>query len=546
MRQGKWKPARVARWGGVLLGMLLSACGGVMEESPGAVPEAVLDALERRAGTANPSDESKPVWKKQPTGRPGEGVAFDGKQYLVVWEDEREGGVYGARVKPNGKILDPGGFPINANSEFEGGQPRVAWDGKQFLVAWNGGSGVIAAHVERDGDVLRRFEVFGSDEVRGTPGLACAHKLCLLAFPFIGDAESIINAIRVTADGDVSERTRLSISASNMAISPAVAWDGKQFLVVWSDERGGRLTPDLYGNRVKKDGTRLDGPGGVPLVVRAGAQTVPDVAWTGNHFFVVWQDDKNGTPDVYGARFRKNLALDGPEAFKIAAGEGEQTGPQVAPSGNKSLVVWDDTRKGYHRVRGVRVGDNGSILGSKSGFTISTGDFQQEIAPAVAAGDHKFLVVYAGTKTGTDEFGPHEILATRVTHDDTVKDRPALRLTRPCRQKPQVAAARGDDAYLAVWSEDTAGTSQMLAARVSPDGRVLDTPVVLPAGAESREPVVVWADDAWLVAWEEEDAGATHFRSARVSGVGASLEVNRLAQPTLQEAAGGLTPAAAR
>ncbi|QDE70426.1 MULTISPECIES: hypothetical protein [Myxococcus] len=533
MRQGKWKPARAARWGGVFLGMLLSACGGAMEEVPEAVPEAVLDALARRAETSNASDESKPVWKKQPTGRPGEGVAFDGKQFLVVWQDEREGGVFGARVTPKGKVLDPGGFPINAGSGLDGGQPRVAWDGKFFLVTWVSASGLVAAHVERDGDVRRRFVVFGSDEVGGPPGIACAHKLCLLAFPFIGDVESIINAIRVTSDGDVSERTQLSVSESNMAIKPAVAWDGKQFLVVWSDQRGGVLTPDIFGNRVTKDGIRLDGAGGVPLVVREGAQTVPDVTWTGNHFFVVWQDDKNDTADVYGARFRKNLALDGPAAFGIATGEGEQTGPRVAPSGNKSLVVWDATRQGIHRVRGVRVGDNGSILGSKSGFTISTGDFQQEIAPAVAAGDHKFLVTYAGTTTGTDEFGPHEILATRVTHDDTVKDRPALRLTRPWGHKPPVAASRGPDAYLAVWSENLSGTPGMLAARVSLDGQLLDVPVVLPAGATSRAPVVVWDGAAWFVAWEEGAADATGFQGARVSGAGQALEVSRLSGSAL-------------
>ncbi|WP_426753992.1 hypothetical protein [Myxococcus sp. Y35] len=528
MRQAKWKPARVARWGGVLLGVLLSACGMPSDEPPDEVPEEVWEALDGRAGLSIPSEARTRMAKTPLTGRPGEGVAFDGKQFLVVWQDEREGGVFGARVTPKGKVLDPGGFPINAGSGLDGGQPRVAWDGKFFLVTWVSASGLVAAHVERDGDVRRRFVVFGSDEVRGPPGIACAHELCLLAFPFVGDVESIINAIRVTSDGDVSERTQLSVSASNMAISPAVAWDGKQFLVVWSDERGGILTPDLFGNRVKKDGTRLDGPGGVPLVVREGAQTVPDVTWTGNHFFVVWQDDKNGTQDVYGARFRKDLALDGPAAFGIATGAGDQTVPRVAPSGNKSLVVWDDTRTGHHRVRGVRVGDNGSILGSKSGFTISSGDFPEELAPAVAAGDHKFLVTYAGTTTGTDEFGPHEILATRVTHDDTVKDRPALRLTRPSKHKPPVAAARGDDAYLAVWSENLSGTPGMLAARVSLDGRLLDVPVVLPAGATSRAPVVVWDGDAWFVAWEEDAADATGFRGARVSGVGPALEVSRL------------------
>ena len=42
-------------------------------------------------------------------------VAFDGSNFLVVWQDLRNGGdydVYGARVSEAGELLDPGGFAV--------------------------------------------------------------------------------------------------------------------------------------------------------------------------------------------------------------------------------------------------------------------------------------------------------------------------------------------------------------------------------------------------------------------------------------------------
>ena len=63
-------------------------------------------------------------------------AAFDGTNYLVVWEDSpSETAIYGARVSPEGTVLDPTAIVISAHSN-DLAAPTVAFDGTNYLVAW--------------------------------------------------------------------------------------------------------------------------------------------------------------------------------------------------------------------------------------------------------------------------------------------------------------------------------------------------------------------------------------------------------------------------
>lgn len=88
-------------------------------------------------------------------------MAFDGANFLVVWQDFRSGkqyDVYAARVSPKGKVLDPGGFPVAAGACNQG-RPGVAFAGGRYLVVWMDARrypvyGVFAARVTPAGEVL--------------------------------------------------------------------------------------------------------------------------------------------------------------------------------------------------------------------------------------------------------------------------------------------------------------------------------------------------------------------------------------------------------
>jgi hypothetical protein len=93
-------------------------------------------------------------------------VAWQGGNFLVVWEDERAGirdpfgitsaDIYGARVDGSGTVLDPAGIPISTDPADQR-DPSVAANGR-FLVTWtdrrrNLGSDVFGSRVETGGTV---------------------------------------------------------------------------------------------------------------------------------------------------------------------------------------------------------------------------------------------------------------------------------------------------------------------------------------------------------------------------------------------------------
>ncbi|QRN93387.1 hypothetical protein JRI60_29845 [Archangium violaceum] len=525
MEQRKRSAAWRVRWGVALLGTLAFACGGPMPEDAPDVEELLTTEAQL---VSSPFDVSRPVLEAQTTGFRGPSVAFDGDVYLVVWEDSRTGEVFGARVKPNGRVLDPAGIPLNLTTGLDGGQPRVAYDGTQFVVVWVSSDGVMGAHVEGDGDVRRHFVISFSDETGGPPGIACTKKLCLVSFTVSGDDENVISAVRLDSEGKVLDRRSIS-PGFNFARDPAVAWDGKQFLVVWSDERDGD-DGNIYGNRVRKDGTVLDSRG-VPLIATPGAQRLPDVTWTGKNFLVVWEDDRGADPDIYGARIRGDMKTVETTGFPIAAHPGAQSAPRLAHGDGRSLVVWDDTRGEELLVRGARVSDDGEVL-DPAGFTLpSLRGFPRASNPGVASNGRHYFVTYGAQIEDAEPFGTgSHIVGTRVRHDATVLDSPPLLFTRSATAQKEVASAYGAGHYLVVWRETRADEPvRLLATRVRTDGRALGPPIPLPARPDSRNTSVAFDGASFLVVWDEDGTdGFRDVRGARVSSAGVLLDATSL------------------
>ena len=81
--------------------------------------------------------------------------------FLVVWQDLRNGkdwDVYAARITPQGRLLDTDGFAVS-NARHSQALPDVSWDGQNFQVVWQDfrsgkNYAIYGARVSPDGKVL--------------------------------------------------------------------------------------------------------------------------------------------------------------------------------------------------------------------------------------------------------------------------------------------------------------------------------------------------------------------------------------------------------
>jgi hypothetical protein len=106
-------------------------------------------------------------------------VAFDGANYLVVWGDERssiEADIYCARINPSGVILDTTGMPISTATGIQS-QPFVAYDGTDYIVVWQDARNgpffdLYGAKIDTSGQVIDSFVVAAQGGLQQTPKIA--------------------------------------------------------------------------------------------------------------------------------------------------------------------------------------------------------------------------------------------------------------------------------------------------------------------------------------------------------------------------------------
>jgi len=168
-------------------------------------------------------------------------VAFDGTNFLVVWcgPADTTYAIFGARIAPNGSILDPGGVIISDETGFDV-LPSVAFNGTDYVVTW------------------MRYDDY-------------ADVYCALVSPA----------------GSVVVPPTLVSGATNGQESPVVACGPSSSLIVWMDSRINGSYYDIYAARVSHDGEVLD-PDGIPVTNSSYDEGMPEVVYDGSGYQLFW------------------------------------------------------------------------------------------------------------------------------------------------------------------------------------------------------------------------------------------------------------------
>ena len=368
----------------------------------------------------------------------GAAAAFHNGVFFVVWEETPPSGtgtqVYGARVKPDGTVLDPNGILLSTSAFDNNIRPRVAGGGGKFLVVWERAiegtySDLDAALVTTGGQVQKQWGLSFGDNGQSSPDVAWNGQLFLAVWqdePDPGDED--IYGARVlsnglTLDGCSSDSCpavddvglRIAFGSGNQLRPIVTSTSSSMFLVAWTDQADPEH-PTVRDTAVALNGWSLE-PAGVALTQSPGAQTQPAAASNGKTSLFAWTDLAGATSNILATTMQpgdeSNWAPNPlqPNGIKVSTANGNQSDPAVARRLGHFVVAWTDERSGNQDVFAARVGILGKVL-DPTGVGIATGARQQH-APALATSGAKVLVAYQHDVPGAP-FGGRDRVFIRI------------------------------------------------------------------------------------------------------------------------------------
>jgi hypothetical protein len=175
---------------------------------------------------------------------------------------------------------------------------------------------------------------------------------------------------------------------------PAIVWGDGNYLVAWDQKVCSNCETDIYLTRVSPDVDVLDTVG-LPVCTASENQFFPAVAYNGSGYFVVWEDFRNGTWDIYGARVSLEGEVLDPEGKLIWKTTNHEVRADIAWDGTNYLVVWQGIQPTLPTtsIFGALVNPQGGIL-DEFPILISNDTLTANYNPAVAWDGTNYLVVW--------------------------------------------------------------------------------------------------------------------------------------------------------
>jgi hypothetical protein len=268
-------------------------------------------------------------------------VAWNGSEYLVTWNDGRQ--VFARRVNADGVAIEPSPFFVMA-----GTAPSVSALGTTFLVAdvnWPITPEQQYTFVTR---VSAAGAVLGSPIQLGTgfdthPRLAAVGGNWLVAWQNAPTHDSPIRRVFARFVDPAGSPSATFTVASNGGL-PDLASDGNSALVVFN---AGGAAGDVFGRRVQADGSQsaIFTISNAPNVQQSAA-----VAWDGHQFLVDWTDLRNyaypqqDRTDIYAARVATDNTVLDTDGFAVASTIQPDEMPAVAAHGGSAVFAWSTYR----------------------------------------------------------------------------------------------------------------------------------------------------------------------------------------------------------
>jgi hypothetical protein len=276
---------------------------------------------------------------------------------------------------------------------------------------------------------------------------------------------------------------------------PVAVWTGSEVGTFFEDARTNRIHDYLYGHRTTSTGAAIGSD--IRLDTTGTTQKFPSAAWSGSEYAVVWQDDQSGDFEIYFKRFDASMAPIG-SAVRLTSSAGASRVPEIAWNGSEYGVVWEDERNGGDQeIYFTRVSAAGTKIGPDVRLTTFPG---QSLDPEIAWSGAHYGIAWHDDGWVNMEIGFMTIDATgaivtapvRLTEDSSVSEGADIVWT--------------GSAYGIAWRDSRTGNGDIYLAVVRPDGtKVSGDDQVTDTVGISIQPAIAWSGTAFGIAWKEEE-----------------------------------------
>lgn len=252
---------------------------------------------------------------------------------------------------------------------------------------------------------------------------------------------------------------------------PSISFDGTNYFIVWQDDgRHGPNDPNIYGARITPEGVVLDSSS-IAISTAQDYQKYPSVCFGESNYLVVWEDERNNSPNEYicGSRVTLGGIVLDTNGIKISNSASSITHPSVSFDGTNYFVVWDDGDYNTNNVYGARVNQSGIVLDSTP-IDISIANDRQ-CQPSVCFGENYYFAVWSDWRHGGADF---EIYGTRVTTNGEVLEPDGILICEEDYRRNDPSVCFDGENYFVVW-KDERNSSQIYGSFVDTNGVVLDT-----------------------------------------------------------------------
>lgn len=454
-------------------------------------------------------------------------IAFDGNNYLILWSDGRDEGnesfnIYGSRVRPDGVVIDTNGKPIirEANSQF---LPRLIFDGTNYFAVWMD-----------DREALESYRLFGSristaaNPLDSSGILLNEMEISLPDIATDGTNHFItylwadgVYGMRITREGVVIDTGGFMVNYNFSFSPPATTFGSNRYFVSYSIY--GEMDSDILTTRIATDGTILD-PDGILTSwgLRSIPQTYPQAAFDGSNYLVVWEDFREPEGAIYGTRLTPTGQILDSGAIFISSGGNPSEKPVAEFDGENFLVVWTDFRNGEADIFAARVTRQGVVLDS-TGIQVSQNSGIDDFYPAVTFNAPYYLISWMAYDNGNAEYA---VYAARVTPEGRVLDNIEIARTELGVGYPRVVA--GTDHYFITRMQYDGSYDHIYGARVTRAGELIDPegiPIDTAIGYEKMFPDIAFDGTNYFVVYQRADAnGIFDIYGKRVSEDGIVLD----------------------